>query len=151
MLKRLIFPPGALQRIVIIHQMHILVKLGRGYMVLCGSCRENVKPKTYFTWKGFIYGLGIFYLIYYVQTIPHCPNCNFPMPRNRLVFAILSQQSFVKRIKTGEFLLLSMEKAKMISNSWRSYLHHRFDASRDYAKINTHLTISHQDDGRRSS
>jgi hypothetical protein len=77
----------------------------------------------YFTWKGFICGLGIFYLIYYVQMIPHCPSCNFPMPRSRrLVFAILSPQSFIERIKTGEFLLHSMEKAKMISTSWKTKL-----------------------------
>lgn len=126
--------------------MHMLVELGRGYMVLCGNCRENVKPKTYFTWKGFICGLGIFYLIYYVQTMPHCPNCNFPMPRSRVVFSILSPQSFIEWIETSAFRLISMEKAKVISTSWRSYILHKFDASRHYARIDTHLTISHRDE-----
>ena len=57
-------------------------------MVLCGYCRKNVKPKMYLTWKGFIHGLGIFYLIYIITKIPQCPNCNFPMPRRYMVFAI---------------------------------------------------------------
>jgi hypothetical protein len=73
------------------------------------------------------------------------------MLRSRLVFAVLSPQSFIERIKISEYLLLSMEKAKMVTTSWRSYLHHRFDTSRLHAKMDTPLTISHQDDGRRSS
>jgi hypothetical protein len=50
----------------------------------------------YLTWKGFICGLGIFYLIYAILKNPHCPNCNFPMPRRNMVFAIHLPQQLIK-------------------------------------------------------
>jgi hypothetical protein len=70
-------------------------------MVICGNCRENVMPKTYFSWRGFICGLGIFYLIYYGLRIPHCPNCNFPMPRSSIVFGAFSHGTTQKTSLSG--------------------------------------------------
>jgi hypothetical protein len=70
-------------------------------MVICGNCRENVMPKTYFSGRGFICGLGIFYLIYYGLRIPHCPNCNFPMPRSSIVFGAFSHGTTQKTSLSG--------------------------------------------------
>ena len=65
-------------------------------MVHCGNCGENVMPSVYFNWNGFIRGLGIPYLIYFMTKIPQCPNCNFPMPRRNMVFAIQLPQNLIK-------------------------------------------------------
>lgn len=45
-------------------------------MKFCQFCQRNVKPKKDWSWVGFIFGFGIFYLIYYFLKAPHCPICN---------------------------------------------------------------------------
>ena len=97
-------------------------------MVLCGNCRKNVKPEMYLTWKGFIYGLGIFYLIDIITTIPHCPNCNFPMPRRNMVFVIHLPQYPVKLAKMSLLQLVHF-RDRVISAYRKSYLNRKFDPS----------------------
>lgn len=48
-------------------------------MKFCDYCPRNVKPKKDFSWVGCIFGLGIFYAIYYLMKAPHCPICNAKM------------------------------------------------------------------------
>lgn len=100
-------------------------------MVICKYCRENVKPKSYFSWRGFLHGLGIFYLIYYILKSPHCPNCNFPMPRSRLIFAIMPSQDPINRLK-GKILQRFHSQAKRISFIRRPSLGLKLDASMHY-------------------
>jgi hypothetical protein len=97
----------------------VLVNNNRGYMVLCEYCRNDVKPKMHLTWRGFICGLGIFYLIYIFMKIPQCPNCNFPMPRGSMIFA---------------FHLPQQLKEKVMSSTRRS------DPSKNFVSTNTHQT-----------
>jgi hypothetical protein len=108
-------------------------------MVICGYCRNNVKPKMYLTWKGFIYGLGIFYLMYIIMKIPQCPNCNFPMPRRSMVLAIQPQQYLIKLARMSVLQLIHF-KDRVISASRKSYLNRRFDPSRHFASMKTHQT-----------
>jgi len=109
-------------------------------MVLCRYCRKNVKPKIYSTWNDFIRGLGIFYLIYIITKIPNCPNCNFPMPRRNMVFAIQFPQYPIKLAKIS-VLQLNHFKDIVISASRKSYLISKFDPS-NYFAMNAHKTTS---------
>ena len=50
-------------------------------MKYCNNCKQFVEPKKQFNWCTFlvllfIFGLGIFYLIYYVLEKGRCPQCN---------------------------------------------------------------------------
>jgi hypothetical protein len=90
-------------------------------MVFCENCGENVLPKTYFTWSGFVLGLGIFYLIYIITKIPQCPNCNFPMPRRNMVFAVQLPQNLIKLARIGALQLTHL-KDSLTSASRRSSL-----------------------------
>ena len=110
-------------------------------MVLCGHCRKNVKPKVYSTWKGFICGLGIFYLLYIIIKIPQCPNCNFPMSRKSMVFAILFPEYIIKLARRSLLKVIQF-KDRVISVSRRSGLNRKFDPSRYFANMNIHLTTS---------
>jgi hypothetical protein len=98
------------------------------YMVICKYCRENVKPKSYFSWKGFLHGLGLFYLIYFISKLPHCPNCNFPMHRRNMVFAIHLPQYHIKLAMISVSQLIHF-KDRVISASRKSYLNRKFDPS----------------------
>ena len=97
-------------------------------MVFCGNCEENVKPKTHFSWCGSILGLGIFYLMYFITKIPQCPNCNFPMPRRTMVFAIQLPQYYIK-LAAISVLHLTHFKDRVVSASSRSYLNRKSDPS----------------------
>ncbi len=119
----------------------MLVIIDRGYMVLCGYCQRNVTPKMYFSWKGFICGLGIFYLIYSLAKIPQCPNCNFPMPRRNMVFAIQLPQYLIETARMS-LLQLTHFKDRVISASRSSYLNRRFEPSEHSTSMNTRLTAS---------
>jgi hypothetical protein len=110
-------------------------------MVLCGYCRKNVKPKMYLTWKGFICGLGIFYLIHIIIKIPQCPNCNFPMPRKSMVFAILFPEYIIKLARMSVLQLIHF-KDRVISASRKSYLNRKLDPPQYFGGMNTHLTTS---------
>ena len=111
------------------------------YMVLCGNCGKNVKPSVYFSWNAFIRGLGILYFIYFMTKIPQCPNCNFPMPRRSMVFAIQPLQYFIKLARMN-ILQLAQFRERAISTSWRYYLNRKFDLTRHFASMNTHQTTS---------
>ena len=110
-------------------------------MVFCRNCEENVKPKTYFSWSGFIRGLGFFYLMYVITKIPQCPNCNFPMPRRSLVFAIQPPQYLVKLAEMSVLQLIHF-KNRAVSASRGSYLNHKSDPSQHFASMKTHQIIS---------
>ena len=110
-------------------------------MVFCENCGENVLPKTYFTWSGFVLGLGIFYLIYIITKIPQCPNCNFPMPRRSMVFAIPLPQKLIKLARIGALQLTHL-KDSVTSISQRSHLNRKFDPSQHLANTNMHKTAS---------
>jgi len=110
-------------------------------MVLCGYCRKHVKPKMHLTWKGFIHGLGIFYLIYIITKSPHCPNCNFPMPRRSMIFAIRHPQYLIKLASMSVLQLIHF-KDRAISASRRSYLNRKFEPSQYFGSMNTHQTTS---------
>ena len=114
--------------------------IDRGNMVLCGHCRENVKPRIYLTWTGFICGLGIFYLIYLFTKIPQCPNCNFPMTRRSMIFAINLPQ-FIKSARMSALQMINF-KNTVISASKRSDLNRKFDSSQPSGSMNTHPTSS---------
>ncbi|MCW3974789.1 MAG: hypothetical protein NWE86_00910 [Candidatus Bathyarchaeota archaeon] len=45
-------------------------------MKYCNNCQQNVEPKKGFSWVGFIFGLGFFYLLYYMMKSSRCPMCN---------------------------------------------------------------------------
>ena len=111
-------------------------------MVLCENCRENVSPNVYFNWGSFIRGLGIPYLIYFMTKIPQCPNCNFPMPRRNMVFAIQLPQYFIK-LGSMNIQQLTHFKDRVISTSWRSNLNRKFDPTRHFASMNTYQTTSY--------
>jgi hypothetical protein len=110
-------------------------------MVLCRYCRKNVKPEMYLTWKGFICGLGIFYLIYIITKIPQCPNCNFPMSRRSMVFAIQLPQNLIKLERMSVLQLIHF-KDRVISVSRMSYLNRKFHPSKHFASTNTHQATS---------
>ncbi len=110
-------------------------------MVFCGNCGENVLPKTYFTWRGFILGLGIFYLIYIIAKIPQCPNCNHPMPRRNMVFAVQFPQILIKLARIGALQLTHL-KDSLASASRRFSQDHKFNPSQQLASTNTHKTAS---------
>ena len=122
------------------HCKTVLVLIDRGYMVLCGHCRENVKPRIYSTWNGFICGLGIFYLIYLFTDIPHCPNCNFPMPRINMVFAIHLPQ-FIKLSRMRTLQMINFKNI-IISAFKGSYLNRKFDPPLPSGSANTYPTAS---------
>ena len=111
-------------------------------MVLCGNCQENVKPSMYFNWRGFIRGLGIPYMIYFMTKIPQCPNCNFPMPRRNMIFAIHPPQYSIK-LPSMRILQLTNFRDRVISASWKSYLNHKFDPTRHFPSMDTHQTTSY--------
>jgi hypothetical protein len=111
-------------------------------MVFCGNCRENVKPSMYFNWRGFIRGLGIPYMIYFMTRIPQCPNCNFPMPRRNMVFALQPPHYSIKLPGTS-ILQLTNFRDRVISTSWKSYLNRKFDLTRHFAGVNTYQTTSY--------
>jgi hypothetical protein len=113
----------------------VLVIIGRGYMVLCGYCRKNVTPKMYLTRKGFICSLGISYLIHIIIKIPQCPNCNFPMPRRSMIFAVPSQLIKLARMNVLQ-LIHFMDR--VIFASRRSYLNRKFDPFQHFGSTNTH-------------
>ena len=110
-------------------------------MVFCENCGENVLPKTYFTWTGFVLGLGIFYLIYIITKLPQCPNCNFPMPRRSLAFAIRPPQYLVKLAEMS-VLQLTRFRDKVVSASRGSYLNRKSYPSQYLASMKTHQIIS---------
>jgi hypothetical protein len=110
-------------------------------MVFCRNCEENVKPKTYFSWSGFIRGLGFFYLMYVITKIPQCPNCNFPMPRRSLVLAIQPPQYLVKLAEMS-VLQLTRFRDKVVSASRGSYLNRKSYPSQYLASMKTHQIIS---------
>ena len=110
-------------------------------MVFCRNCEENVKPKTYFSWSGFIRGLGFFYLMYVITKIPQCPNCNFPMPRRSLVFAIHPPQYLVKLAEMN-LLQLTHFRDKVVSASRGSYQNSKSYPSQYFASMKTHQIIS---------
>jgi hypothetical protein len=110
-------------------------------MVLCGYCQKNVRPRMYLTIKGFIRGLGVFYLIYSITKIPQCPNCNFPMPRRSMVFAFCLPQCFIKLARISVLQLIHF-KDRVISASRKPYLNRKFDPSHHSASMNIHLTTS---------
>ena len=110
-------------------------------MVFCRNCEENVKPKTYFSWSGFIRGLGFFYLMYVITKIPQCPNCNFPMPRRSLVFAIQPLQYLVKLAEMS-VLHLTYFKDRVVSASRGSCLNRKSYPSQYFASMKTHQTAS---------
>ena len=110
-------------------------------MIFCRNCEENVKPKTYFSWSGFIRGLGIFYLMYVITKIPQCPNCNFPMPRRCMVFAIQPPPYFMKLAEMS-VLHLTHFKDRVVSASRRSCLNRKFAPSQYFASMKTHQIIS---------
>ena len=111
-------------------------------MVLCGNCQENVKPSIYFNWRGFIRGLGIPYMIYFMTKIPQCPNCNFPMPRRNMVFAIQPPQYSIK-LPSMSILQLTHFRDRVISTSWKSYLNRKFDPTRHFPSMNRNQTTSY--------
>ena len=50
-------------------------------MKFCNNCKQFVEPKKDFNWCAFLvllifFGLGIFYLIYYLMKKGKCPQCN---------------------------------------------------------------------------
>ena len=110
-------------------------------MVFCRNCEENVLPKTYFSWSGFIRGLGFFYLMYVITKIPQCPNCNFPMPRRSLVFAIQPPQYLVK-LAEMRVLQLTHFKDRVVSASRGSCLNRKSYPSQYFASMKTHQTAS---------
>jgi hypothetical protein len=110
-------------------------------MVLCGYCQKNVTPQMYLSWKGFICGLGIFYLIYIIIKVPQCPNCNFPMPRRSMVFPIQLPQCIIKLARMSVLQLIYF-KDRVISASQGSYLKRKFDPSQHFRGMDTHQTIS---------
>ena len=110
-------------------------------MVFCENCRENVLPKTYFTWTGFVLGLGIFYLIYIITKLPQCPNCNFPMPRRNMVFAVQLPQNLIKLASIGALQLTHL-KDSLTSVSRRFSQNHKFDPSQHLASTNMHKSAS---------
>ena len=110
-------------------------------MVLCGYCQKNVRPSMHLTWKGFVRGLGIFYLIYGITKIPQCPNCNFPMTRRSMVFAIYLPQCFIKLARMSVLQLIHL-KDGVTSASRMSYLNRKTDPSHHSASMNAHLTTS---------
>jgi hypothetical protein len=110
-------------------------------MVICEYCQENVTPKMYLTWKGFISGLGIFYLIYMIAKIPQCPNCNFPMPRRSMIFAFHLPHQLINSARRSA-LHMSIFKDRVISASRRSYLNREFDPFQYLGSVNTHQITS---------
>jgi len=110
-------------------------------MVFCRNCEENVKPKTYFSWSGFIRGLGFFYLMYVITKIPQCPNCNFPMPRRSLVFAIQPPQYLVKLAEMSVSQLTHF-RDRLVSASRGSYLNRKSFPPQYFASMKTHQIIS---------
>jgi hypothetical protein len=110
-------------------------------MVICGYCQENVTPKMYLTWMGFISGLGIFYLIYMIAKIPQCPNCNFPMPRRSMIFTFQLPHQLIKSARRSA-LHMSNFKDRVISASRRSYLNRKFDPFQYLGSVNTHQITS---------
>lgn len=50
-------------------------------MKYCEFCERDVRPAKDFSWVGFIFGLGIFYLVWYAWKAPHCPICHAKMGR----------------------------------------------------------------------
>ena len=110
-------------------------------MVFCENCRENVLPKTYFTWSGFVLGLGIFYLIYIITKLAQCPNCNFPMPRRNMVFAVQLPQNLIKLARIGALQLTHL-KDSLTSVSRRFSQNHKFDPSQHLASTNMHKSAS---------
>ena len=110
-------------------------------MVFCENCGENVLPKTYFTWSGFVLGLGIFYLIYIITKMPQCPNCNFPMPRRNMVFAVQLPQNLIKLARIGTLQLTHL-KDSLTSVSRSFSQNHKLDPSQHLASTNMHKTAS---------
>jgi hypothetical protein len=110
-------------------------------MVICENCGENVLPKTYFTWSGFVLGLGIFYLIYIITKMPQCPNCNFPMPRRNMVFAVQLPQNLIKLARIGALQLTHL-KDSLTSVSRSFSQNHKLDPSQHLASTNMHKTAS---------
>ena len=110
-------------------------------MVFCRNCEENVLPKTYFSWSGFIRGLGFFYLMYIITKIPQCPNCNFPMPRRSLVLAIQPPQ-YLAKLAEMSVLQLTRFRDKVVSASRESYLNRKSYPSQYFASLKTHQTAS---------
>jgi len=110
-------------------------------MVLCGHCRENVTPKMYLTWKGFIHGLGVFYLIYIITKVPQCPNCNFPMPRRSMVFAFHPPKQLIKLARICILQLIHF-KDGAISVSRRYNINRKFSPSQNFRSMNPHQTTS---------
>jgi hypothetical protein len=110
-------------------------------MVLCGHCRENVTPKMYLTWTGFIHGLGVFYLIYIITKVPQCPNCNFPMPRRSMVFAFHPPQQLIKLARICILQLIHFRDGA-ISASRRYNINRKSYPSQNFGNMDPHQTTS---------
>jgi hypothetical protein len=121
----------------VIYQNACWLTIERGYMVLCGYCRKNVKPKMYLTWKGFVCSLGIFYFMYVITKIPHCPICNFPMPRRNMIFALMHPQYLIK-IARMIILQLVYFRDRVVSASQWVHLSRKFDLSQYFSSMNKH-------------
>jgi RNA polymerase subunit RPABC4/transcription elongation factor Spt4 len=50
----------------------------------CPNCQQNVAPSKDFSWVGFVFGFGLFYLAYYMllkkERCPMCKTTSF-MPK----------------------------------------------------------------------
>jgi len=106
-------------------------------MVLCEYCHKNVTPSIHLTWKGFICSLGISYLIYLIIKIPQCPNCNFPMPRKSMIFAIPSQLIKLARMSIVQLIHF---RDRAIFAYRGSYINRKFDPFQHLGSTNTHHT-----------
>lgn len=42
----------------------------------CSNCEQWVHPTKGWSWVGFVFGFGIFYLIYYLFKNTYCPLCH---------------------------------------------------------------------------
>jgi RNA polymerase subunit RPABC4/transcription elongation factor Spt4 len=53
-------------------------------LTYCPNCQQNVAPSKDFSWVGFVFGFGLFYLAYYMllkkERCPMCKTTSF-MPK----------------------------------------------------------------------
>jgi hypothetical protein len=102
---------------------------------------EECKAQDVFNMEGLYLWFRHLLLIYIIIKIPQCPNCNFPMTRKSMVFAILFPE-YIFKLARRSLLKVIQFKDRVISVSRRSGLNRKFDPSRYFANMNTHLTTS---------
>ena len=102
---------------------------------------EECKAQDVFNMEGLYLWFRHLLLIYIIIKIPQCPNCNFPMPRKSMVFAILFPEYIIKLARMSLLKVIHF-KDRVISASRRSYLNRKFDSSRYFAPMNTNKIIS---------